>query len=116
MFKKFDLVWSKDGCSDIFVVFSDEMEVPIFYDACGSGAAFLATDLSDPGSYISCDGYLCWNVTKNKYDVMMSHNLQKYPVEDSSVGWRPFDQATGQLKRILSLLKLGGCEVEIKQK
>lgn len=46
---------------------------------------------------------------------MISHNLEKYPVDDKYNYWIPFDQATSQLKRILSLLKLGGVELEIKE-
>lgn len=106
-FNKFDLIWSTGGNSTIYVVLSEELEIPCFEDGCASGYAFTPLDFTNPDEWgRTFPGYIVWNTREQKYEILsIHHGYEKVKLEITN-GYIPFDQGTAQLRNVLGLITL----------
>ncbi len=102
---KFDLVCRR-GNNTIYVVLSDEIQLPYFEDGVGSEFAKTPLDFTNPEEWkqvFSCR--VCFDTLKQDYEIIATHNLEEFSY-DPQDGYIPYDQGTGQLRCALGLMEL----------
>jgi len=104
---KFSVVTTDDSHdSTLYIVLSDEIDVPYFEDHCASDACLEPMEFTNPNAWCAMKAHIVYNTKTDDHCIIPSRNLKPFDTEHPHNGYIPFDQGTSQLRRILGLIAL----------